>query len=113
LDEAIREFEDHAPTPQRIEDYIERPVKVAMTELEKMAVRLCKLIDRNDGKSGQKVLALARELLTKAEPTAVQEVLGEENKGQQREAKKKMPQSDKTALPSGQPTNGVERRAAY
>jgi hypothetical protein len=110
LDEAIREFEDHAPTPQRIEDYIERPAKFAMTELEKMAVRLCKLIDRNDGKNGQKVLALARELLTKAELTTVQEVLGEENKGQ-REGKKKMPQSEKTVVPSGQPTNGIARKA--
>jgi thioredoxin-like negative regulator of GroEL len=112
LEEAIREFEDHALAPERIEEYIERPVQVAATELEKMAVRLCKLIGRNDDKNGQKILALARELLAKAEPATVQEVLAEERKRPQgEEARKKMPQSEKTVVPSGQPTNGVERRA--
>jgi hypothetical protein len=112
LDEAIREFEDHAPAPERIEKYIERPVQVAATQVEKMAVRLCKLIDKNDDKHGQKILALARELLTKVEPITVQQVLAEENQRQQQEARKKMPQSEKTVAPSGQPTNGVERRAS-
>lgn len=111
LDEAVREFENYAPTPDRIEKYIERPVQVAATELEKMAVRLCRLIDKNDDKHGQKILALARELLTKVEPITVQQVLAEENKRQQGEARKKMPQSEKTVVPFGQPTNGVERRA--
>jgi hypothetical protein len=111
VDQAVMEFEDHAPTPERIEEYIERPVKVATTEVEKMAVRLCKLIEKNDDKHGQRILALARELLTKTEPTTVQQMLAEENTWQQREARKKMPQSEKTVFPSRQPTNGVERRA--
>jgi hypothetical protein len=111
LDEAVREFEDHALTPERIEEYIQRPVKVAATEVEKMAVRLCKLIDKNDDKHGQKILALARELLAKVEPTTVQQVLAEERKRPQGEATKKMPQSEKTVVPHGQPINGVERRA--
>src|SRR6266496_2124594 len=110
LDEAVRQFEDHAPTPERIEEYIERKVKVATTDVEKMAVRLCKLIDKNEEKNGQKILALARELLTKVEPITVQQVLAEENKRQQGEARKKMPpQSEKMVVPSGQPTNCVER----
>jgi hypothetical protein len=112
LSEAVREFEDHALRPERIEEHIQRPVKVATTEVEKMAVRLCKLIDKNEDKHGQKILALARELLTKVEPTTVQQVLAEENMWQQREARKKMPpQSEKTVVLSGQPTNGVERKA--
>lgn len=85
MDEAVREFEDHALTPDRIEEYIQRPVKLAASELEKMAVRLCKLISRNDDKNGQKILALARELLAKAEPVTVQEVLAEERKRPQGE----------------------------
>ena len=52
-------------------------MKVATTEVEKLSIRLCKLIARNDGKQGQKILALARELLTKAEPTTVQEVFAD------------------------------------
>jgi hypothetical protein len=78
--EAMQEFEEVAPSPSRIEEYIERPVKVVASEVEKMAVRLCKLIDRNDDKHGEKILALARELLTKAEPITVQQVLAEERK---------------------------------
>jgi hypothetical protein len=85
LDDAVRDFEDHALRPERIEEHIQRPVKVATTEVEKMAVRLCKLIDRDDNKNGQKILALARELLTKAEPTTVQRVLDDERKPPQRE----------------------------
>jgi hypothetical protein len=110
--EAVREFEDHAPTCERIEEYIERPMTVAgVTEVEKLAIRLCKLIDRNDGKHGQKILALARELLAKVE-SSVRQVLAQENKRQQREASKKMPpQPEKTMVPPPQPTNGVERRA--
>jgi hypothetical protein len=113
VDEAIKEFEEHAPTPERIEEYIERPVRVTgVTEVEKLAIRLCKLIDRNDGKHGQKILALARELLTKAEPTSVQQVLAEENKRQQREARKKMPpRPEKGMVLPPQRTNGAERRA--
>jgi hypothetical protein len=80
VEEAIKEFEEYAPTPERIEEYMERPVKVAPTEVEKMAVRLCKLIDKNDDKHGQKILALARELLTKMEPITVRQVLAEERK---------------------------------
>ena len=56
------------PTLERIEEYIERPVKVAATTVERLSFRLCKLIARNDGKQGQKILALARENLTKIEP---------------------------------------------
>ncbi len=112
LDEAIREFEDHAPAPERIDEYIERPVQVVVTELEKMAVRLCKLIGRNDDKNAQKILVLARELLAKAEPATVEEVVADEKQRQQQEARKKMPpQSEKTVVPSGQPTNGFERKA--
>jgi hypothetical protein len=81
VDEAIKEFEEHAPTPDRIEEYIvRRPVNVVATELEKLAVRLCKLIDKKDDKHGQKILALARELLTKAEPITVEQVLAEGKK---------------------------------
>jgi hypothetical protein len=112
LDEAIREFEDHAPAPERIEEYIERRVQVVVTELENMAVRLCKLIGRNDDKNAQKILVLARELLAKAEPATVEEVVADEKQRQQREAKKKMPpHSEKTVVPSGQPTNDFERKA--
>jgi hypothetical protein len=50
VDEAIKEFTEHAPTPERILEFIERPVKVAATEVEKLAVQLCKLIDRDDNK---------------------------------------------------------------
>jgi hypothetical protein len=88
VDEAIKEYEHGGFTPQRIEEYIERPVKVATTEVEKMAVRLCKLIDKHDDKHGQKILALARELLTSVKPTTVQQMLAEENQRQQRETRK-------------------------
>jgi len=58
--------------------------------IEKMAVRLCNLIDKNDDKHGQKILALARELLTMvAEPTTVQQVLAEEKKRPQGEVVRK------------------------
>jgi hypothetical protein len=90
VDLAIKEFEHFAFTPERIEEYIERPVKVVATEVEKMAVRLCNLIDKNDDKHGQKILALARELLTMvAEPTTVQQVLAEEKKRPQGEVVRK------------------------
>lgn len=111
VEEEMKALERCGFTPHRVEEYIQRPVKVAATEVEKMAVRLCKLIDKNDDKHGQRILALARELLTKVEPTTVQQVLAEENTWRQREARKKMPQSEKTVVLSGQPTNGVERRA--
>jgi hypothetical protein len=109
VDEAIKEFEDHAPTPERIEEYIERPTKVAVTEVEKLAIRLCKLIDQNDGKHEQEILALARELLTKVEPTAAQQVPAGKNKRQRRDARGKVSaQHEKTMVPPLQPTNGVE-----
>jgi hypothetical protein len=54
VDEAIREFEQNAPTPERIEEYIKRAVNVAASEVEKLALQLCSLIDRDDGKQRQK-----------------------------------------------------------
>ncbi|HMJ23600.1 MAG TPA: hypothetical protein VK513_16920 [Terriglobales bacterium] len=68
VDEAVKDCEENAPTLERIEEYIERPVKVAATKVERLSFRLCKLIARNDGKQRQKILALAREILTKIEP---------------------------------------------
>ena len=65
VDAAIKEFKHYAPTPERIEKYISRPVTVAATEAEKLALRLCKLIDENDGTHADDILALARELRTK------------------------------------------------
>jgi hypothetical protein len=91
LDEVIRDFVKCAPTPERIEEYIERPVKVVATEVEKLAVRLCKLIDKNEDKNGEKILTLARELLSKAEPTTVELVLADE---------KKRPQGDGITKPA-------------
>jgi hypothetical protein len=76
VEEAIKEFEDNAPAPERVEEYIERPVTVVASEAEKLAVRLCKLIERNAGKQEQKILALARELLGKLEPATLQQALG-------------------------------------
>jgi hypothetical protein len=112
MDETIQKFEDHSPTPEHIEEYIKHPVKIAgVTEVEKIAVRLCKLIDRNDDKHGQKILVLARELLTKVEPATVRQVLAEENQRRQEARKKMPPQFDKTVVLSSQPRNGVERRA--
>jgi hypothetical protein len=84
-------------------------VKVAATEVEKLAIRLCKLIDQNDGKHEHEILALARELLTKVERTTVQQVLGGKNKRQRRDARRKVSaQHEKTIVPPPQPTNGVE-----
>ena len=78
VDEAIKEFEDHAPTPERLEEYIAR--QVAATEVEELALRLCLLIDENDGTHAQDILALARELRTKLKLTTVPQVLGNETK---------------------------------
>ena len=73
-DAAIKEFEQNAPTPERIEEYVEHPVRIkGVTEVEKLAVRICKLINKNDLKHGQKILELARELLKMVEPTTVQQ----------------------------------------
>lgn len=80
VDAAIKEFEDHAPTSERIEEYIARPVMVASTEVKKFALRLCTLIDENDGTHADDILALARELRTKLEPTTVPLVLGKATK---------------------------------
>lgn len=77
VDEAIKDFEDNAPTQERVEEYIERPVKVVASETERLAIRLCKLIERNAGRQEQKILTLARELLTKLEPETSKQVLGE------------------------------------
>lgn len=112
VDAAIKEFEDHAPTPERIEEYIARPVMVAATEVKKLALRLCKLIDENDGAHALDILALARELRTKLEPTTVPHVLGKANKHHHRKAQKKVSsRSEKTVLPLPQATNGVEQCA--
>ena len=87
VDAAIKDFEEQAPTPDRIGDYIERPVEVFRTEVGKLAIRLCRLIDLNDGKQEEKILALARKLLTKLEPDAAQQASDEEKKRQQLEAR--------------------------
>jgi hypothetical protein len=112
VEDAIRYFEENAPTPEHIEEYIACPVTVAATEVEKLALRLCKLIDKNGGTHAQDILALARELRTKLEPTTVRHVLGKETKRYHREARKKvLSQPEKTVLPLPQPTNGVEQCA--
>jgi hypothetical protein len=111
LDAAIKEFEDYAPSPERIEEYIARPVTVAATEAEKLALRLCKLIDENDGTHAQDILALARELRTKLEPTTVPDVLGKETKHPRKARKKVSSRPEKTVLPLPQPTNGAEQSA--
>lgn len=107
VDVAIKEFEDYAPTPERIEEYIERPVKIANTQVEMLAIRLCKLIDQNDGKQEKKILALARELLAMVQTTAVPQVLKGKNKSQQREARRKA-QYEKTMFVPHQQVNGVD-----
>src|ERR1019366_845097 len=104
VDAAIKEFEDNAPTPERIEEYIERPVKVANTQVEMLAIRLCKVIDQNDGKQEKEILALARELLAMVQPTTVPQVLGGKNKSPQRQARKKV-QHEKTMFVPPQSTN--------
>ena len=110
VDAAIREFEDHAPTAERLEEYIARPVTVAATEVEKLALRLCKLIDENNSRHADDILALARELRTKLEPTTVPHVLGKAT--YHRKAQKKVSsQPEKTVLSLPQPTNGVEQSA--
>ena len=70
VDEAIKEFEDHAPTPERLEEYIARKLATAATDVEKLALRLCKLIDENDGTQTPQIRALSGELLSKLEPSA-------------------------------------------
>jgi hypothetical protein len=87
VDAAIREFERNAPTPERIEEYVERPVRSdGVTQVEKLAIRICKLIDENDPKHGQTILELARELLKIVEPATVQPIPTGQNKRQQKEA---------------------------
>ena len=110
VDAAIKEFEDHAPTPERIEEYIARPMTVTAPEVEELALRLCRLIEENDGTHAEDILALARELRTKLEPTTVRHVRGKETK-RQRDARKKPPHAEKSVLPPPQPTNGVEQCA--
>jgi hypothetical protein len=88
VDAAIRDFERNAPTPERIEEYVERPVRNDdVTEVEKLAIRICKLIDKNDPKHSQTILELARELLKVLEPATVQHVSTEHNKQQTKDAK--------------------------
>jgi len=113
VEAAIEDFEEHAPTLERIDEYIERPVEVLPPEIEKLALRLCKLIDENDGTHADDILVLARELLTKLEPTTVPHVLGKETKHRHRKARKKVSSSrpEKTVPPPPQPSNGVEQRA--
>jgi ABC-type lipoprotein export system ATPase subunit len=81
VDEAIKDFEKNAPTTERIEEYIEHPVTVASTEVEKLTVRLCRLITQNDAEQRKEILALAREVLAKLEPTTVHRVSGGKKKG--------------------------------
>jgi hypothetical protein len=88
VDEAIKEFEEHAPSPSQIEEYIEHPVGITAVT-EKLVIRLCRMIDRNDSKQEQKILALARELLAKVEPITVHQVLDDERKRPRREEVRK------------------------
>ena len=74
VEAAIKDFEEHAPTPDRIEEYIERPIEPFKKEVGKLAIRLCKLIDRNDGKQEPKIRALAVDLLAKLEPSTHNDV---------------------------------------
>jgi len=100
VDAAIKDFEEHAPTPDRIEEYIERPIKVVRTEVAKLTIQLCELIDLNNGKLGQTILALARELLTKLEADSVQQAPGGMNRRQQRQARKKVAAAQQSDSPS-------------
>jgi hypothetical protein len=112
VDAAIKEFKHYAPTPERIEEYIARPVTVAATDAEKLALQLCKLLNENDGTHADEILALARELQTKLEPTTVPHVLGKETKHHHRKARKKVSsRPEKTVFPLPQPTNGLEQCA--
>jgi hypothetical protein len=81
VDEAIKDFEKNAPTTERNEEYIEHPLTVASTEVEKLTVRLCRLITQNDAEQRKEILALAQQLLAKLEPTTVHRVSGGKKKG--------------------------------
>jgi hypothetical protein len=71
VDEAIEEFEEYAPSPSEIENHFQRPLwGTGVTE--KLVIRLCRLIDRDDNKNGQKILELARQLLAKTESVTAQ-----------------------------------------
>ena len=109
VEAAVKEFEDYAPTPERIEEYIARPMTVAVPEVEELALRLCKLIEENGGTDGQDILALARELRTKLELTTARDLLGKETKHRKRNAPKKPPQPEKSVFPLPQRTNGVKQ----
>lgn len=67
VEAAIKDFEEQAPTRERIEEYIEGKVEVVTLEIKKLAVRLCKLIG-DDAKQEPKIRALAGDLLAKLEP---------------------------------------------
>jgi hypothetical protein len=112
LDAAIKEFEDYAPARERIEEYIARQGAVAATEVEDLALRLCKLIDENDGTHADNILALARELRTMLEPTPVPHVRGKATKDHDRKAEKKVSsRPEKSVLPLPQTANGIEQCA--
>ena len=68
VEAAIKDFEEHAPTLERIDEYIERPVEVVSPEIEKLAIRLCKLVG-DDAKQKREIRALAVDLLAKLEPS--------------------------------------------
>lgn len=112
VDAAIKDFEEHAPTLDRIEEYIERPIKVVRTEVEKLAIRLCRLIDLNNSNQEDKILALARELLTRLQSDTVQQAPGDKNNRQQRKARKKVSDQPNNVIPPlTQPTNCLEGTA--
>jgi len=81
VDAAIKDFEEHAPTPDRIEEYIERPIEAFGTEVGKLAIRLCKLIG-DDAKQKPQIRALAVDLLAKLEPSTHNDDLPDQQKGQ-------------------------------
>jgi len=69
VEAAIKDFKEHAPTLERIDEYIERKVEVAAPEIKKLAIQLCKLIG-DDAKQETQLRALAGDLLVKLEPSA-------------------------------------------
>jgi hypothetical protein len=79
IEDAIKDFEEHAPTLERIDDYIERPVEVVTPEIERLAIQLCKLIG-DDAKQKPKIRALAGDLLVKLEPSTPNDDLPEQQK---------------------------------
>jgi hypothetical protein len=68
VETAIKDFEKHAPTLERIDEYIERRVEVVSPEIGKLATRLCELIG-DDATQKPQIRVLAGELLSKLEPS--------------------------------------------